>query len=776
MGFENNFVIHSFKGIDLELVNGEWKKKPKGMRPEWNEITESSIKKADKGLGLITGKKSGVLVLDFDNLDLYAEYIMKYPDIKNAPRVATRKGFHLYFLWKDMYIELPSKLGKLDIQGNGKQVFYVGTEYKTETGDTFTYTWEQNEALIELPTELYHDLKASGKPKKASKSAECNFVVECNDKLWKDIIENIHFSFIDDYQSWFQIICGLWSIGKEAGELDHYKEVARNISMKSKKYDKSHREFEILWEHNCEKYAFTGGSVRHYSRESNEDKYLDICKKHSGKDSAYYVFDEKLICDYFMESYGDNMICNKGKVYIYLNGAWKEDNKGIIIQKFLCGEVRRLYKRVIDNLNKNLQREDADTEAVSKCIKETTKVLTNYGNQKNKNVWGLIYCELMTRDLDKDIFDTRKELFVFTNKAYNFETNKWVEISKFDYILSTSGRDFIEPNKTQMDKVSDLFNSIFPNEEYKKAYISILKSGMIGTRVEKFIVATGGGRNGKGVLNDFFQYLLGSYYGILHLGLLTKEVKSGANTELRNIHKKRFLKASEPDSGSNEKLRMSNIKQLTGEHNLKARGLYENDFDIQIDATFIMECNKLPFISVDGNEAEKQRLLIIPFETTFTDSQEDIQSDPFKYRPCDASLKTEAFKDEHYSALFKYLVDNHSGVDLYTPDDCKKLALKWMLDKDDFAGWFFDTYSEDPNGIISVKDLYRIFKDSDYYCSISSGERKSSNTEGKFKQMIKDKMKHIFVASNSMVNGFRVTKDSVKGYTLKIEEDDFECE
>ena len=148
MGFENNFVIHSFKGIDLELVNGEWKKKPKGMRPEWNEITESSIKKTDKGLGLITGKKSGVLVLDFDNLDLYAEYIMKYPDIKNAPRVATRKGFHLYFLWKDMYIELPSKLGKLDIQGNGKQVFYVGTEYKTETGDTFTYTWEQNEALI----------------------------------------------------------------------------------------------------------------------------------------------------------------------------------------------------------------------------------------------------------------------------------------------------------------------------------------------------------------------------------------------------------------------------------------------------------------------------------------------------------------------------------------------------------------------------------------------------------------------------------------------------
>ena len=220
---------------------------------------------------------------------------------------------------------------------------------------------------------------------------------------------------------------------------------------------------------------------------------------------------------------------------------------------------------------------------------------------------------------------------------------------------------------------------------------------------------------------------------------------------------------------------MSNIKQLTGEHNLKARGLYENDFDIQIDATFIMECNKLPFISVDGNEAEKQRLLIIPFETTFTDSQEDIQSDPFKYRPCDASLKTEAFKEEHYSALFKYLVDNHSGVDLYTPDDCKKLALKWMLDKDDFAGWFFETYSEDPNSIISIKELHKIFKNSDFYHTLTKAQQRQNN-EAAFKEMIKNKLKHIFVASNSMVNGVRVTKDSIKGYTLKVEEDDFECE
>ena len=96
---------------------------------------------------------------------------------------------------------------------------------------------------------------------------------------------------------------------------------------------------------------------------------------------------------------------------------------------------------------------------------------------------------------------------------------------------------------------------------------------------------------------------------------------------------------------------MSNIKALTGESNLKARGLYENNFDIQIDATQILECNKLPFISMDGNEAEKQRMVIIPFETTFTEDTDDIAKDPTHFKPQDPTLKTTEFKDKYISSM-----------------------------------------------------------------------------------------------------------------------------
>ena len=175
----DKLVIHSFKGINIELVNGEWKKKPNGIRPEWTKLTESSINKKDRGLAVLTGSKSGILVLDFDDKNIYDDFTMRHPTIKNAPRVVTRKGFHIYFIWKDIYTELPSKIGKLDIQGNGKQVFYVGTEYKTETGDPFTYSWDYYQDLIDLPNELYQELKRSKNPVK--KNTEQNVLkIECS--------------------------------------------------------------------------------------------------------------------------------------------------------------------------------------------------------------------------------------------------------------------------------------------------------------------------------------------------------------------------------------------------------------------------------------------------------------------------------------------------------------------------------------------------------------------------------------------------------------------
>ena len=70
---------------------------------------------------------------------------------------------------------------------------------------------------------------------------------------------------------------------------------------------------------------------------------------------------------------------------------------------------------------------------------------------------------------------------------------------------------------------------------------------------------------------------------------------------------------------------------------MKARGLYENNFNINISATQVLECNEKPYISLDGNSAEKERFVTCVFDTTFLkdDTEENkhkLKEEPHKYK------------------------------------------------------------------------------------------------------------------------------------------------
>ena len=56
------------------------------------------------------------------------------------------------------------------------------------------------------------------------------------------------------------------------------------------------------------------------------------------------------------------------------------------------------------------------------------------------------------------------------------------------------------------------------------------------------------------LLNEHFMYLLdmNGYAVVGHLYLLTQPIKSGANSEARSLHKKRFVRFSEPNPESGE--------------------------------------------------------------------------------------------------------------------------------------------------------------------------------------------------------------------------------
>ena len=64
-----------------------------------------------------------------------------------------------------------------------------------------------------------------------------------------------------------------------------------------------------------------------------------------------------------------------------------------------------------------------------------------------------------------------------------------------------------------------------------------------------------------------------------------------------------------------------------------------------------MECNKLPYIKGEKGVAILDRIIIIPFDVTFTDDEALIKEKSDEFKPQVKAYKQDAFKKEHYSAL-----------------------------------------------------------------------------------------------------------------------------
>ena len=243
---------------------------------------------------------------------------------------------------------------------------------------------------------------------------------------------------------------------------------------------------------------------------------------------------------------------------------------------------------------------------------------------------------------------------------------------------------------------------------------------------------------------------------------LTEKPKSGAETELANQHKKRLVVYSEPEEAALEALRLSNIKLLTGNETVNARGLFDARDKTQMHSVPVLECNKLPVILGDKGESARERLGVQHFPFTFTndaaklasgerakDDELGITLDENKYKPKDESLKSRTFKEEHYCAFFQYLVDTdrvdtEDGVGIHITEKAKQRAGKYLDANNLMPTWVSEHYDDadaSENAFIAIKDIFCEFKASEHYQNLSQRERTLMN-EKKFRSAISKSAKY----------------------------------
>jgi len=315
--------------------------------------------------------------------------------------------------------------------------------------------------------------------------------------------------------------------------------------------------------------------------------------------------------------------------------------------------------------------------------------------------------------------------FCFANCAFDLKTKKKVKVDRYDYISLHTNYDYIEPTKEQTEFVNKLINQILPEDDTRECVLSVLKCGMIGELIEKFILFNGQGRNGKGVILKFYKTMMGKYCTDAELSLLTGyKLKAGsANTEIASLENKRACIFSEPEP--NEKINTGSMKQITGNTTLKGRGLYQDSREFINVLLNIMECNVRPHFSGGTDNALISRVVDIYFSQTFTDREEHLNK-PNHHR-VNTQLKDKTLVNKHITALFHILMET-DYFQIYEPESVTMRGKKFLLGADEMLEWFNENYEfvENDKERLKFKDIYNDFKNSHHYQNLTKEERRNT--------------------------------------------------
>ena len=603
-----------------------------------------------------------------------------------------------------------------------------------------------------------------------------SFINKTDNKKEESIKKLLSCLNSDRYQYQYWLNTGIL-IFNETNNINIWKEWSKGY----KKYDEN--EINQKWNSfSSTNKKLTIATLHKYAQEDNKEKY----NKLFGKPEFNFLVNLTTvsIAEHFKKLYGDKFIYQNNKLYCYNGVYWKaEDEKKLITLNNYVGKEYYFYMMsLVRNYEEEKLKDERTEEETKKLIyqlgefRKSLLDLQNYDRRQKyiKDIINYLYDENIK-------FDEQPYLFAFNNKIFDLKKGLFIEPEPEYYISMTTGYNYIEQDeKENIKEIHKLINSIFPQPELKKLYLTVLSTGLDGLPLEKFILANGGGGNGKGLLNEFCQYMIGNYAYVLPVNILLGPLKTGSNPEIANMNNKRLVFAREPDR--NLMFNCATIKEITGGTELNARLNHSNDTKVNLKLTFVLECNDKPKLN-EVNDALSRRILDIPFKNKFVDQQTYNELDEKEKETTfliNSYYKTLEFKDKYKQALFLILAEhykefNNNNMVLPVPDEIIKRNREYLAKSDEFLNWFDDNYekTQDKKDNIKLKIIYENFKTSEYFNNLNKVQKRQNN----YKNFVEKMQGNMFLKKYVTENKDKV--NIIINYKCKnkdnYEEDEEQC-
>jgi P4 family phage/plasmid primase-like protien len=362
---------------------------------------------------------------------------------------------------------------------------------------------------------------------------------------------------------------------------------------------------------------------------------------------------------------------------------WKEIDSGTTLRKFISTKMRdlyttkslELYKRVnerntvLDMIDENGDNNEPPTENTNTKNKdeEYMKIRANSINNISQRLARTndkknIMTEAKELFYDGDfiqLLDTNPYLICFNNGVFDFKEKVFRDGHPEDYISMSTNINYIkivpEIHQPIVDEINDFMNKLFPIPDLCRYMWDHLASCLIGTCLNQtFNIYIGIGQNGKSVLINLMEKVLGDYKGDVPLTLVTEKrgKVGGLAPEIVQLKGKRFAVMQEPSKG--DKINEGIMKQLTsGKDPIQGRAPYMPQtisfipqFNLVVTANVLMK--------IESNDhGTWRRIRAVPFLSLFTENPvTDDPEKPYQF-PIDKNIdeKFDSWKEVFASLL-----------------------------------------------------------------------------------------------------------------------------
>jgi P4 family phage/plasmid primase-like protien len=432
---------------------------------------------------------------------------------------------------------------------------------------------------------------------------------------------------------------------------------------------------------------------------------VDLAVEEAIKDDCCTEFDLATI---LYQLYKDSFVCvdiRSARWFQYINQRWMITDSGTELRKHITSS-KGLFGIFAEKARQTPMNPDDDrVQKKIKRILSITKSLKKHGDKIMHEAAHIFYVKNFM-----SLLDSKDHLLCFTNGVVDFHERRFRDGHPEDYTYKCTNIGYTPLNHLDQKVVNEVItfmNQLFPDKELCEYMWDHLASTLIGTAANQtFNMYIGIGQNGKSVLVNLMEMVLGDYKGDVPLTLVTeKRGKVGGLTpeivELKGI---RYAVMAEPQKG--DKINEGMMKTLTsGKDRLQGRAPYmPQTISFLPQFKLVVTCNV--FMEVKSNDhGTWRRIRAVPFKSLFTKNPvKDDKEKPFQFLLDEyIDEKFDSWKEVFAAMLVKRAFETGGMV-----KDCGIVLAKsneYRQSQDYISEFTNDCVVRDPNGRIKKMEL-----------------------------------------------------------------------